>query len=144
VPMPFTSYAYYNADKFHFYGEEFMRRAMAFRSFIDAGIPVAAGSDFYPGPFAPLMGMQGMVTRTGWNGEKWGLNQRITVDEALQVLTLNGAHASHEEAIKGSITPGKLADFVVLSADPHTVSPDTIKDIKVVRTVTGGKTVYQA
>jgi predicted amidohydrolase YtcJ len=144
VPMPFTSYAYYNADKFHFYGEEFMSRAMAFRSFIDAGIPVAAGSDFYPGPFAPLMGMQGMVTRTGWNGEKWGSNQRITVAEALQVLTLNGAHASHEETIKGSITPGKLADFVVLSADPHTVSPDTIKDIKVVRTVTGGKTVYQS
>jgi len=144
VPMPFTSYAYYNADKFHFYGEEFMRHAMAFRSFLDAGIPVAAGSDFYPGPFAPLMGMQGMVTRTGWNGEKWGLNQRITVDEALQVMTLNGAHASHEEAIKGSITPGKLADFVVLSADPHTVSPDMIKDIKVLRTVTGGATVYQA
>ena len=144
VPMPFTSYAYYNADKFHFYGEEFMRHAMAFRSFIDAGIPVAAGSDFYPGPFAPLMGMQGMVTRTGWNGEKWGVNQRITVDEALQVMTLNGAHASHEEAIKGSIAPGKRADFVVLSADPHTVAPDTIKDIKVLRTVTGGATVYQA
>ena len=144
VPMPFTSYAYYNADKFHFYGEEFMRHAMAFRSFLDAGIPVAAGSDFYPGPFAPLMGMQGMVTRTGWNGEKWGLNQRITVAEALQVLTLNGAHASHEETIKGSITPGKLADFVVLSADPHTVAPDTIKDIKVLRTITGGTTVYQA
>lgn len=142
VPMPFTTYAYYNADKFHFYGEEFMRRAMAFRSFLDAGIPVAAGSDFYPGPFAPLMGIQGMVTRTGWNGEKWGLNQRITVDEALQIMTLNGAHASHEEAIKGSITPGKLADFVVLSADPHTVSPDAIKDIKILRTVTGGATVY--
>jgi predicted amidohydrolase YtcJ len=144
IPMPFTSYAYYNADKFHFYGEELMRHAMAYRSFIDAGIPVAAGSDFYPGPFAPLMGMQGMVTRTGWNGEKWGLNQRISVDEALQVMTLNGAHASHEEAIKGSITPGKLADFVVLSADPHAVAPDTIKDIKVVRTVTGGTTVYQS
>jgi predicted amidohydrolase YtcJ len=144
VPMPFTTYAYYNADKFHFYGEEFMRRAMAFRSFIDAGITAAAGSDFYPGPFAPLMGIQGMVTRTGWNGEKWGLNQRITVDEALQITTLNGAYASHEEAIKGSITPGKLADFVVLSGDPHTVSADTIKDIKVVRTVTGGATVYQA
>ena len=144
VPMPFTSYAYYNADKFHFYGEEFMRRAMAFRSFIDAGITAAAGSDFYPGPFAPLMGMQGMVTRTGWNGEKWGLNQRVTVAEALQILTLNGAYASHEEAIKGSITPGKLADFVMLSADPHTVSPDTIKDIKILRTVTGATTVYQA
>jgi predicted amidohydrolase YtcJ len=144
VPMPFTSYAYYNADKFHFYGEELMSRAMAFRSFIDAGITAAAGSDFYPGPFAPLMGIQGMVTRTGWNGEKWGLNQRITVDEALQVFTLNGAYASHEEGIKGSITAGKLADFVVLSADPHAVSADAIKDIKIVRTVTGGRTVYQS
>jgi predicted amidohydrolase YtcJ len=144
VPMPFTTYAYYNADKFHFYGEEFMRRAMAFRSFIDTGITAAAGSDFYPGPFAPLMGIQGMVTRTGWNGEKWGLNQRVTVDEALQITTLNGAYASHEEAIKGSIASGKLADFVVLSADPHTVAPDAIKDIKVVRTVTGGTTVYQS
>lgn len=144
VPMPFTSYAYYNADKFHFYGEDIMRRAMAFRSFIDAGITAAAGSDFYPGPFAPLMGIQGMVTRTGWNGEKWGLNQRVTVDEALQITTLNGAYASHEEGIKGSITAGKLADFVVLSADPHTVSPDAIKDIKIVRTVTGGATVYQS
>jgi len=91
-----------------------------------------------------LMGIQGMVTRTGWNGEKWGLNQRVTVDEALQITTLNGAYASHEEAIKGSIASGKLADFVVLSADPHTVAPDAIKDIKVVRTVTGGTTVYQS
>ena len=61
------------------------------------------------------------MTRTGWNGETWGANQRISVDEALQVNTINGAYNSHEEAIKGSITPGKLADFVVLADDPHTV-----------------------
>jgi len=144
TPALFTTYAYYNADKFHFYGEELMKHFMAYRSFIDAGVPVAAGSDFQPGPFAPLMGMQGMVTRTGWNGEVWGANQRITVDEALRVNTLNGAHASHEEAIKGSITAGKLADFVVLADDPHTVDPGKIKDIQIVRTVTGGQTVYQA
>jgi predicted amidohydrolase YtcJ len=144
VPMPFTTYAYYNADKFHFYGEELMKRAMAYRSFIDAGIVAAAGSDFPPGPFAPLMGIQGMVTRTGWNGEKWGLNQRVTVDEAIRINSLNGAYASHEEQIKGSITAGKLADFVVLADDPHTVPPESIKDIKVVRTVTGGNTVYSA
>jgi predicted amidohydrolase YtcJ len=118
VPAPFTSYGYYNTDKFHFYGEELMRRAMAYRSFADAGITAAAGSDFSPGPFAPLMGMQGMVTRKGWNGETWGANQRIGVDEALRVLTINGAYASHEESIKGSITPGKLADFVILADDP--------------------------
>jgi predicted amidohydrolase YtcJ len=144
VPAPFTSYGYYNTDKFHFYGEELMRRAMAYRSFADAGITAAAGSDFSPGPFAPLMGMQGMVTRKGWNGETWGANQRIGVDEALRVLTINGAYASHEESIKGSITPGKLADFVILADDPHTIDQDKIKEIAVVRTVTGGKTVYRA
>jgi predicted amidohydrolase YtcJ len=144
VPAPFTSYGYYNTDKFRFYGEELMRRSMAYRSFADAGITAAAGSDFSPGPFAPLMGMQGMVTRKGWNGETWGANQRISVDEALRVLTINGAYASHEEAIKGSITPGKLADFVILADDPHAVEQDKIKDIAVVRTVTGGNTVYQA
>ena len=144
VPALFTSYAYYNADKFHFYGEELMKHCMAYRTLLDAGIPAAAGSDFDPGPFAPLMGMQGMVTRTGWNAEVWGANQRITVDEALRVNTINGAYASHEETIKGSITPGKLADFVVLAEDPHSVDPGKIKDIKVVRTVVGGVTAYQA
>ena len=144
VPAPFTTYAYYNTDKFHFYGEDFMQRSMAFRTFLDAGIPAAAGSDFSPGPFDPRMGIQGMVTRIGWNGETWGANQRISVEEALRVNTLNGAFNSHEEAIKGSITPGKLADFVVLSDDLHTVDQAKIKDIEIVRTVVGGATVYQA
>lgn len=143
IPSMFTSYAYYNTDKFPFYGEDLMKRSMAFRTMLDAGIPVTAGSDFPPGPFAPLMGMQGMVTRTGWDGTTWGANQRITVDEALRVLTINGAHASYEESIKGSISAGKLADFVVLDSDPHTVSKDKIKDVKIVRTVVGGITAYE-
>src|SRR5579871_1289372 len=144
VPAPFTLYAYYNSDKFHFYGEELMKRSMAYRSFLDAGIPAAAGSDFSPGPFDPRMGIQGMVTRTGWNGETWGANQRVTVEEAVRINTLNGAYNSHEESIKGSIAPGKLADFVVLSDDIFTIAPDKIKDVEIVRTVVGGKTVYQA
>jgi predicted amidohydrolase YtcJ len=143
VPAPFTTYAYYNSDKFHFYGEERMKRSMAYRSFFDSGIRAAAGSDFSPGPFAPLMGIQGMVTRTGWNGEIWGANQQIGVDEALQVNTINGAYNSHEEAIKGSITPGKLADFVVLADDLHAIGKEKIKDIEIVRTVTGGSTVHE-
>jgi predicted amidohydrolase YtcJ len=59
VPAPFTSYAYYNSDKFHFYGEELMQRMMAYHSFAVTGIPAAVGSDFSPGPFAPLMGIKG-------------------------------------------------------------------------------------
>jgi predicted amidohydrolase YtcJ len=144
VPALFTSYAYYNSDKFPFYGEELMKRSMAYRTLLDAGISVAAGSDFSPGPFDPRMAIQGMVTRTGWDGKIWGANQRISLDEALRVNTLNGAYNSHEEAIKGSITVGKLADFVVLADDFHTVDREKIKDIHIVRTVVGGSTVYEA
>src|SRR5213078_733976 len=108
--------------------------SMAYRTLLDAGVPAAAGSDFSPGPFAPLMGIQGMVTRTGWDGTTWGANQRVTVDEAIRINTLNGAYNAHEESIKGSITAGKLADFVMLLEDPHTVDPNTIKDIQIVRT----------
>lgn len=142
VPAMFTTYAYYNTDKFPFYGEDLMKRSMAFRTLLDAGVPAAAGSDFSPGPFAPLMGIQGMVTRTGWDGTSWGINQRISVAEAIRVNTYNGAWASHEEHLKGSITIGKLADFVMLSDDPQEVKPDVIKDIGIVRTVVGGNTVF--
>ena len=144
VPALFTTYAYYNSDKFHFYGDPLMQHCMAFRSLLDAGIRAAAGSDFPPGPFDPRMAIQGMVTRTGWNGETWGANQRITVAEALAVNTINGAYNSHEEAVKGSISIGKFADFVVLSDDIFRVNEAKIKDVQIVRTVVGGKTVYQA
>jgi predicted amidohydrolase YtcJ len=144
VPALFTTYAYYNADKFPFYGEALMTRCMAYRTLLDAGIKAAAGSDFSPGPFAPLMGIQGLVTRTGWDGSTWGANQRISVSEAIRVNTLHGAYAAFEEQQKGSITAGKLADFVMLADDPHTVRPETIKDIPLVRTVVGGRTTHEA
>jgi predicted amidohydrolase YtcJ len=144
VPALFTTYAYYNSDKFHYYGEPLMQHCMAFRSLLDAGIHAAAGSDFPPGPFDPRMAIQGMVTRTGWNGETWGANQRISVAEALAVNTINGAYNSHEEAVKGSISLGKYADFVMLSDDIFTVDKSKIKNVQIVRTVVGGKTVYLA
>jgi predicted amidohydrolase YtcJ len=144
VPALFTSYAYYNPDKFHFYGEQLMKRCMAFRTLLDAGVPAAAGSDFDPGPFSPLMGMQGMVTRKGWNGEVWGANQRISVAEALKVNTLNGAYATLEEHVKGSISAGKYADYVMLAEDPHSIDAEKIKDIKIMRTVVGGVTRFEA
>jgi predicted amidohydrolase YtcJ len=144
IPSMFTTYAYYNSDKFPFYGEELMQRSMAFRSMLDAGVKVAAGSDFFPGPFAALMGIQGMVTRTGWDGTTWGANQRISVADAIRVNTLHGAYASHAERRLGSITVGKLADFVMLAGDPHTVKPDTIKDIRIVQTMVGGEPTYTA
>jgi hypothetical protein len=145
VPSLFSSYAYYNSDKFHFYGEEYMRNAMAYKTFEDAGLHASTGSDFgTPGPFAPLMSMQGMVTRKGFNGETWGANQKLTVDQAIRASSYNGAYNTREEAIKGSITAGKLADYVVLADDLHTIAPEKIKDVKIVQTVVGGVARYQA
>jgi len=142
IPTPFWTYVYYHGEKWKEYGDEKISRMFAHRTFLDAGIPVPGASDYTPGPFEPLMAMQSMVTRTDYKGRVWGPNQKVTVDEALTIATINGAYASSEEALKGSITAGKLADFVVLEQDPHDVSPDTIMNIKVNRTVVGGRTVY--
>ena len=144
VPNSFTVYLYTDSEKFHLYGEDFLNQCMAFRTWMDAKVPVATGTDYPPGSFDPRISIQSMVTRTGWNGETWGAKQRITVDEALLINTMHGAYYMHEEAIKGSITPGKLADYVVMGEDLHSVDPNKIKDIPIVRTVVGGATVYRA
>ncbi len=144
IPTPFYTYAHYHGNKWVDYGPEKMRWMFAHGSFLEYGIPVAAASDYIPGPFEPLMAIQSMVTREDFDGRVWGPNQRITPDQALRVCTINAAHASFEENIKGSITAGKLADFVILAEDFHDVDPDRIKEIEVVRTVVGGKAVHEA
>jgi predicted amidohydrolase YtcJ len=142
IPTPFWTYVYYHGEKWEQYGDDKLRWMFAHRSFIDEGIVVPGASDYGPGPFEPLMAIQSMVTRRDYRGREWGSNQKITVDEAIRVATINGAYASSEENIKGSIKAGKLADFVMLEKDPHDVDPNQIKDIKVVRTVVGGRTMY--
>ena len=142
IPTPFYTYVHYHGNKWVYYGEEKMRWMFAHKSFLDYDIPVAPASDYTPGPYEPLMGIQSMVTRKDWMGRVWGPNQRISIDEALKICTMNGAYASFEENIKGSITAGKLADFVILAEDPHDVDPDQIKNIEIVRTVVGGTTMY--
>jgi predicted amidohydrolase YtcJ len=142
IPTPFWTYVYYHGEKWAEYGDEKTKWMFAHRSFLDAGIRVPGASDYTPGPFEPLMAIQSMVTRKDYKGRVWGANQKVSVDEALTIATINGAYASSEEALKGSITAGKLADFVVLEKDPHDVNPDEIMNIKINRTVVGGKTVY--
>ncbi len=142
IPTPFWTYIYFHGEKWENYGDEKMRSMFAHRSFLDAGIRVPGASDYGPGPFEPLMAIQSMVTRRDFRGKEWGPNQKVTVDEALRIATVNGSYASYEERSKGTITAGKLADFVMLEKDPHDVTPDTIKDIRVVRTVVGGRTVH--
>jgi len=144
IPAPFYTYAHYHGNKWVDYGEEKMQWMFAHKSFLDYGIPVAPASDYTPGPYEPMMAIQSMVTRKDFEGRVWGPNQRISVDQALKICTMNGAYASFEEDIKGSITAGKLADFVILADDPHDVDPDQIKFIEIVRTVVGGSTMHAA
>ena len=143
VPTPFYTYAHYHGNKWVEYGPEKMEWMFPHRSFLDYDIPVAPASDYTPGPYEPLMAIQSMVTRKDFEGRVWGPSQRISVAEAMRICTMGGAYASFEEGSKGSVTAGKLADFVVLAADPHDTDPDAIKEIPVLRTVAGGRVTWE-
>ena len=142
IPTPFWTYVYYHGEKWSQYGDDKLRSMFAHRSFLDADIRVPGASDYGPGPFEPLMAIQSMVTRRDYRGREWGPNQKVSIDEALTIATMNGAYASYEEKTKGSITAGKYADFVILEKSPRDVDANSIKDIKVVRTVAGGRTTF--
>lgn len=144
IPTPFWTYVFYHGEKWSQYGDDKLRWMFAHRSFLDSGIRAPGASDYGPGPFEPLMAIQSMVTRRDYRGREWGPNQKVSLNEALTIATLNGAYASYEEKTKGSITAGKYADFVMLAKSPAEVEPSTIKDIKVVRTVVGGRTSFEA
>lgn len=114
-----------------------------YKDWVDAGVLFANGSD---GPISyhaePLLQIYGSVTRkTGWGGVL-GPDQGLSRADAIRSVTINGAHTTFEENVKGSIEPGKYADFVVLSGDVLTVAPDDIQNLKVLTTVLGGRPVY--
>jgi predicted amidohydrolase YtcJ len=126
-------------------GPERIKTTYAFKSLIDAGAEVAFGSDWPVAPATPLEGIYGAVTRRttdGMNPDGWVPAEKITVEQALIAYTKKAAYASFEEDIKGSIEPGKLADFVVLSEDITTIDPVKIWETKVLQTYVGGKKVY--
>jgi predicted amidohydrolase YtcJ len=97
-----------------------------------------------PGPFEPMMALQSEVTRTDMKGNVWGPKQKISVEEAIRVGTLNGAYASFEENLKGSLEAGKVADLVVLGRDPMKEEPLTLVTIPVERTMAGGKWTFES
>ena len=144
IPNPFSTYVYFHGEKMKHYGQERLKNMFALRSFLDAGIKVTQTSDYPPGPFEPMMAIQSSVTRTDMRGDTWGLNQKITVEEALKIGTIHGAHASYEENIKGSLEKGKLADLVVLGSDITKIDPMSIIETKIERTMIGGRWVYES
>ncbi len=144
IPTPFSTYVYYHGEKMKQYGEERLKNMFALRSFVDAGIRPTQASDYPPGPFEPMMALQSSVTRTDIKGNVWGANQKVTVEEAIKIGTINGAYASFEENSKGSLEAGKLADLVVLGRNPFKEDPSTLISIPIERTMTGGKWVYES
>src|SRR6185436_8143118 len=143
IPTPFSTYAYYHGEKMREYGPERLDRMFALKSFLDAGIRPTQASDYPPGPFEPMMALQSSVTRTDMNGNVWGANQKVTVEEAIKIGTINGAYASYEENNKGSLEAGKLADLVVLGRNPFKEDPSSLVGIPIERTMAGGKWVYE-
>jgi len=126
-------------------GAERIKTTYAFRSLLDSGATVAFGSDWPVAPATPLEGIYAAVTRRTLddrNPDGWVPEQKISVEQALKAYTVNGAYASFDETIKGSLEPGKLADFVVLSDDITTMDPVMIRDTRVLQTYVGGKKVY--
>jgi len=144
LPTIFGPYPYYHGDKLLVpFGEERLERMFAARTFLDAGVKLAAHSDHPCAPFPPLMAIHALVNRTTKAGKPIGRSQRITVMEALRLYTINSAYQSFDEDRLGSIEEGKLADFVILGRDILTIPTTEIKDIPVDATIVGGKIVYE-
>lgn len=123
-------------------GYERACRTFPIRTMIDMGIPMAGNSDSPVCDGSPLLGMYAAVTRRTLSGQQLGASEGISVDEALHSYTTTGAYAGIEEDLYGKLSPGSFADFVVLSDNPRTVSPERLKDIEVDMTFVGGTKVY--
>ncbi|MDP1570210.1 MAG: amidohydrolase [Vicinamibacterales bacterium] len=127
-------------------GAERIKTTYAFRGLIDAGAHLAFGSDWFVAPPTPLEGIYAAVTRRTLDDatpDGWVPAQKITVEEALRAYTYEGAYASFEEATKGVIAPGMLADLTVMDRDLREIPPEQIRDARIVRTIVGGRTVYE-
>jgi hypothetical protein len=143
VATPFASYVYQHGEKLErFYGKR-VNRMFAHKSFLDAGVAVAGASDHPAGLASPLLGIRTMVTRKTPAGDVLGGNERISVEEAVKMYTTYAAYATFDETDRGTLVPGKAADFVVLGADPWTAAPEEIHEIDVLATAVGGVVVYE-
>jgi predicted amidohydrolase YtcJ len=125
-------------------GRERCQLTYPLRSFLDAGIPVAGSSDSPVSNYRPMFGIQAAVEQRTAGGVEYAPGERLSVEEAIALYTRSAAYASFDEKRKGTLTPGKLADLVVLATDPRDVEPCDIGEIPVLATFLGGEMVYEA
>jgi len=128
-------------------GKDRAQTTYAFRSLLDTGAMLAFGTDWTVAPLDPLLSIYAAVTRRtldGKNPNGWVPSQKISVEEAVRAYTVGSAYAEFQENEKGTITPGKLADLVILSRDIFTIDPKEIERVKVVMTIIDGRVVFEA
>ncbi|MGO9648208.1 MAG: amidohydrolase [Terriglobales bacterium] len=128
-------------------GHERASRTYAFRTFLNHGVHLAFGTDWDVAPLNPMLGLYAAVTRAtldGKNPNGWFPEQKLTVEESVRAYTMGSAYAEFQEKEKGSITRGKLADMVILSGDIFSIDPAYIRDVTVLKTIVGGKVVWDA
>jgi predicted amidohydrolase YtcJ len=127
-------------------GHDRASRTYAFRTFLNHGVRLAFGTDWDVAPLNPMLTLYAAITRAtldGKNPNGWFPEQKLTVAEAVQAYTMGSAYAEFQDHEKGSITPGKLADMVILSDDIFKIDPVKIRDVKVLKTFVGGKLIYE-
>jgi predicted amidohydrolase YtcJ len=138
-------FPYWIGDWFRNYGEERVLRSYRGKSYEDAGIVVSGGSDVGVTPLSPWWGVWAAVERKEYlTGEVLAPAERVDVRTALKWYTAGGAYAGFEEKDKGSLAPGRLADFIVLDRDPLSVPASELKDVQVLATAVGGEFVHAA
>jgi predicted amidohydrolase YtcJ len=144
LPTIFGPYVYYHGDKLiPAFGEKRLEWMFAARSFLDAGVTIAAHSDHPCAPYPPLMALHSLVNRTTKAGKLLGQNQKVGVMEALKLYTINAAYQSFDEDRLGTLETGKLADMVVLGEDLLTVPTEKIIDIPIEMTIVDGEVIYR-
>ena len=118
--------------------------AYPWRSLLDTGAVLSNGTDAPVEPVDPIAGFHALVTREMKDGRRFHTSQAITREEALRAMTLDAAWAAFEETVKGSISPGKLADFTILDRDILTIPEDEIRSTRVVHTIVGGELLFSS
>jgi predicted amidohydrolase YtcJ len=128
-------------------GHDRASRTYAFRTFLSHGVHLAFGTDWDVAPLNPLLTVYAAVTRAtldGRNPNGWFPEQKLTVEESVRAYTMGSAYAEFQENEKGSITPGKLADMVILDDDIFSIDPAKIREVRVLKTIVGGKVIWDA